>query len=991
MMKKFKFAAFAFFLMCSQFILAQNSVSGVVSDNTGTPLPGVSIIVQGTTRGTTADFDGKYSIDNVTPTDELIFSYIGMTRQIISIGSATTLNVTLLESSEALDEVVVVAYGTQSRRTVTGAIATVDAEEIASLPVTNAESALQGRAAGVTVVNNGPPGSTPEVRIRGLGTFGSNDPLYVIDGIIVGNLSGISPSDIESVSILKDASTTALYGARGSNGVVLVTTKSGKKGKGTLNFSTYSGAQAVTNRYNLMNTTQYLQFAANNNVFPDRPLELFQNNTDWQDAIFKVGFIQDYKLDYSKGTENSTQFFSAEYLKQEGTIINTGFDRYSFRANSSYTSGKLKFGQTMSVSLSKSRGEQSGGGRTLITHAVNSVPFLPVFNPNNRGGFQGPDNVGDSQNAENPVRIQTLPTFSNHNFGLIGSLYGEYNILEGLKFRTQIGIDYFTGRNSTFIPIFSDDPSNTHAQDFASFSAGVSFGQGLVFTNSLNYQKTFAERHNFEFLALAEKTENTGSGFGGSARNLVTDELQQFGPDSQTIGSGNSKTTRLGYLARLNYNYDAKYIFSASVRRDASSRFGENNRWGTFPAVSLGWVISEEDFFGDDSSVNNLKLRSSYGISGNDAIGDYQYAATLVGGFEYPVGGSFAPGFTENGGSNPDLKWEEITTLNIGLDAGFLNNKFTASLEYFKNRSDDLLVQLPTALSSGSHAGNITANVGSVETKGFEAMLGYNDTEGDFTWSANFNIGSSSNEVLVLGVDEIPRNFLQDAAVNVTNIQVGESIDHFYGYESDGIYQNQAEVDAVFSANLGQTDVQPGDIRYKDTNGDGNITADDRVVLADPLPDFTYGLNLSANYKNFDASLFITGVEGVDVYNTIRYDLEGGARRVFNGSTALLDSWTPGNLTTTTPRFGGSTENFAVSDRFIEDGSYTRLKNISLGYTLNSEVLNGYLSKLRLYASAQNLFTITDYDGLDPELTSGVDYGRYPQPKSFIFGVQLSF
>ena len=991
-MIKMKIAIIALVMICSQSMFSQSkTVSGSVKDSTGELLPGVSVVVKGTQKGVQTDFDGLFKIENISSTDELVFAYIGMTSQTVSVGDRTRLDVVLLESLESLDEIVVVAYGKQSRKTVTGAIATVDAEEMAALPVTNAEQALQGRAAGVTIVNSGSPGSSPQVLIRGLGTFGNNTPLFVIDGVIVGNLSGISPADIENVSILKDASTTALYGARGSNGVVLVTTKTGKLGKGKLNLSTYTGAQMVTNRYDLMNTTQYLQFAANSNVFPDRPLELFQNNTDWQDEIFQVGLIEDYKLDYSKGTENSSQFFSAEYLKQEGTIINTGFDRYSFRANSSYKTGKFKFGQTMSIAISKSKGEQSGGGRTLITHAIKSVPFLPVYNPNNPGGFQGPSNAGDDQDAENPVRIQTLPTFSTHNIGVIGSLYGEYNILESLKFRTQIGLDYYNSRNSTFVPSYSDDPSNTHAQDFASYGAGASWGQALVFTNSLNYVKTFAEKHNVEFLALAEKTENTSLGFGGSARNLVTDELQQFGSDSQAIGSGNSKTTRLGYLARLNYNFDSKYIFSASIRRDASSRFGENNRWGTFPSASLGWVLSEEDFIGDDSAINNLKLRGSYGITGNDAIGDYQYAATLVGDFQYPLGDTNGAGFTENGGSNPDLKWEEISMLNIGLDVGFFNNKFTASLEYFKNTSDDLLVRLPTALSSGSNAGSITANVGSVETKGFEAIFGYNDSDGDFTWSANFNIGSSSNEVLVLGVDEIPGYGLQDAGVSVTNTLLGESINSFYGYISDGIYQNQAEVDAVFSGDLGQTAVQPGDIRYKDISGDGKIDANDRTVLGDGLADFTYGLNLSANYKNFDASLFITGVQGVDIYNTVRFDLEGGSRRAFNGTPALLDSWTPGNLTTTMPRFGGSTENFAVSDRFIEDGSYTRLKNISLGFTVPNEILNGYFTKLRVYASAQNLLTITDYNGLDPELTAGVDLGRYPQPKSFLFGIQVSF
>ncbi|WP_254712678.1 SusC/RagA family TonB-linked outer membrane protein [Polaribacter sp. R2A056_3_33] len=501
-----KIAIIALVMICTQSLFSQSkTVSGTVKDAMGELLPGVSVVVNGTQKGVQTDFDGLFKIENISPTDELVFAYIGMTGQTILVGDRTNIDVVLTASLESLDEIVVVAYGKQSRKTVTGAIATVDAAEMAALPVTNAEQALQGRAAGVTIVNSGAPGSSPQVLIRGLGTFGNSSPLYVIDGVIVGNLSGISPSDIENVSILKDASTTALYGARGSNGVVLVTTKTGKTGRGKLNFSAYTGAQVVTKRYNLMNTTQYLQFAANNDVFPDRPAAIFENNTDWQDEIFQVGLIQDYKLDYSKGTENSTQFFSAEYLKQEGTIINTGFDRYSFRANSSYTTGKFKFGQTMSISLSKSKGEQMGGGRTLITHAIKSVPFLPVYNPNNPGGFQGPSNAGDDQDAENPVRIQTLPTFSTNNLGIIGSLYGEYNILEGLKFRTQIGLDYFNSRNSTFVPSFSDDPSNTHSQDFASYNADASWGQALVFTNSLNYVKTFAEKHNVEFLALAEK------------------------------------------------------------------------------------------------------------------------------------------------------------------------------------------------------------------------------------------------------------------------------------------------------------------------------------------------------------------------------------------------------------------------------------------------------------------------------------------------------
>ncbi|WP_232457019.1 SusC/RagA family TonB-linked outer membrane protein [Polaribacter sp. SA4-12] len=995
-----KIAIIALVMICSQSMFSQSkTVSGSVKDSTGELLPGVSVIVKGTQKGVQTDFDGLFKINKVKSTDELVFAYIGMIGKTILVGERTNIDVVLEVSQESLDEIVIVAYGKQSRKTVTGAISTVDANEIAALPITNAEQALQGRAAGVTIVNGGVPGSSPLVLIRGLGTFGNNSPLFVIDGVIVGNLSGISPSDIENVSILKDASTTSLYGARGSNGVVLVTTKSGKKGRGQLSFSTYTGAQMVTNRYDVMNTVQYLQHAANIGVFPNRPLEVYQNNTNYQDEIFEVGMLQDYKLDYSKGTDNSTQFFSAEYLNQEGTIINTGFERYSFRANSSYTKGKLKFGESMSISFGKQSPELSGGGRSLIVHAIKAAPYLPVYNPNNLGGFQGPSSAGDGQDAENPVRIQTHTTSINKTLGIVGSVYGEFEILDELKFRSQVGLDYFRFDGSSFTPSFNTDNvlgSSTNAQNYASYGRNAQEGKGLVFTNSLSYSKTFAERHNVEFLALAEKTENTFTQFGGSARNEITDELVQFGATTPSIGSSSSETNRLGYLARVNYDFDGKYLFSAAIRRDASSRFGANNRWGTFPSASLGWNLSEENFL-DDSNVNNLKLRASYGVVGNDQIGDYLYSASLTDGFEYPIGSGNGAGVTANGGSNPDLKWEETTMMNIGLDFGLFSNKFTASLEYYQNKSEDLLLSLPAPLSNGIHAGSITANVGSVETKGFEAVLGFNDTEGDFTWSANVNLGTSSNEVLNLGsLEAFEGGTMKDGKGNISRTVQGQSLFQFYGLVSDGIYQNQAEVDAVFSSNTGQTTVKPGDVRYKDLNGDGDINSQDRTTLANPYPDFTYGVNLSANYKNWDANLFVTGIQGVDIYNTNKYDLEGGANRLFNGSPVLLDSWTESNPSTTQPRFPGAPQNHSISDRYIEDGSYARLKNISIGYTLPSEVLNDAFSKIRLYASGQNLLTITDYSGLDPEIGQGnqefgIDRGNYPQPKSFLFGIQVSF
>ena len=998
-MTKFKFAIIALIMICTQNVVAQTSrITGLVTDNTGVPLPGVSVIVQGTAKGASTDFDGKYTIENLNTTDNLVFSYVGMISQTISISNKTVINVIMLDSAESLEEVVIVGYGSQSRAEVTGAISTVDAEKMSAVPVTNAESALQGRAAGVTVANNGVPGSSPSVLIRGLGSVNNNGPLYVIDGVIVGNLSGISPNDIESVSVLKDASTTAVYGAQGSNGVVVVTTKQGKNGKGQLKFNTYTGFQSVAKRYNVLETIDYLKYAAELGVFPSRSLSTYTTNTNWQDEIFRVGMIQDYNLSYSGGTENSTHLFSAEYLKQEGTLIETGFERYSFRANSSAKFGKIKVGESMSISFGKQNPERTSGGTTVIVHAIKSAPYLTVYNSSNLGGFQGPSSSIDGQDAENPVRVQTLGDAVNKTLGIIGNVYAELEIIEGLNFKSQVGLDYYTYYNSDFTPSYSDDSvegSTTHSQDYAAISRYSGNGQTIIFDNSLTYNMTIADKHNFEVLALVEKYESKRESESASSRNATTDEVDQLSNEDSSVSSSSYETNKLGYLGRVNYNYDGKYIASASVRRDASSRFGANNRWANFYSASAGWNIAKENFM-ENLDFSNFKLRASYGTVGSDGIGDYLYAPTLTSDFEYPIGGEVAYGTTANGGSNQDLQWESKEIINVGLDVGLFNEKFTASLEYYQNTSDKLLIYIPSVLSSGSNAGSIPVNAGSVETKGFELVLGFNDYEGDLTWSANLNLGTSKNEVISLGAsDNITGSADQLGGADITRTVVGESLFHFYGLVSDGIYQTQEEVEAVFTANPNQVIVQPGDIRFKDLNGDGTINSDDRAIIGNPYPDLTYGFNLDAQYKNFDMSLFITGVLGNEIYNTNTYNLVGGANRLFNVSESYYKNhWSETNPTGTEPRVLGAPQNNGVSDRFVEDGSYTRLKNISLGYTFPSDMFEKYFSKLRLYVSGQNLVTISDYSGLDPEIGGdefGIDRGEYPQPRSVLVGLQVSF
>jgi TonB-linked SusC/RagA family outer membrane protein len=1007
-MIKFKLAIITMILVCTQVVYSQTrTVTGSVVDETGAPLPGVSVLESGTSNGTSTDFNGNYSIQVNDASAQLVFSFVGMLDQTITVGEQTQIDVTLMTSAEALEEVVVVGYSTQSRAEVTGAIASVDSEEITALPVVNAEQALQGRASGVTVTNSGSPGVSPQVRIRGLGTVGNNNPLYVIDGVITGGLSGINPEDIESINVLKDASTTAVYGSRGSNGVIMVTTKKGRSGRAQLTFNSYIGAQTINNRYDVLNTDEYLTYASEAfGITPTRSPEFYDNNTNWQDELFTTGLMQNYDLGVSGGNENSNYRFSGGYLRQDGAVVETGYERYSFRANSDFTFGNLKIGESMSVAFSNQNPELSAGGRSLIEHAIKSAPYLPVYNPDNLGGYQGPSSPVDGQDAENPIRVQSLPNALNRTTAIIGNIFASYEIIEGLVFKSQVGLDYFTFKNTNFTQSYNDDSegTGTHTQPYANIVKNTGIGQTILWTNSLNYKKTFGDNHNFEFLLLSETNNPTFEAINASSRNAITNEVDQLSNDDSNLSSNSSETNRIGYLGRVNYNYAGKYIAAASIRRDASSRFGANNRWGWFPSFALGWNIAKEDFM-TDSSFSNLKLRGSWGVTGNDNIGDYQYSSTLTTDFFYPINGGAATGTTSNGLANPDLKWEETTMINIGLDFGLWNEAFTGSFEYYNNTSDDLLMQRSLPSSLGSNAGFVTENVGSVETNGFELNLGYHDYDGDFTWSAVLNLGTSSNEVKSLGALQVIEGAGFEGQ-NISRVVVGEPLYHFYGLEMDGIYQNQAEVDAVFTANPGQTTVQPGDIRFKDLNGDGDITSDDRTIIGNPYPDLTWGLNLSANFFNFDANLFFSGTQGNQLYNTNIYDLEG-MPRLFNAGTGVLDRWTPSNPSNSVPRAGGAPQNNDISSRFVEDGSYARLKNITIGYTLPNDIFgaNNTVSKFRIYLSGQNLITLTGYSGLDPEvglstvLTGGgvsqfeygIDRGNYPQPKSFLLGLQVSF
>ncbi len=1002
MIMKFKFAIIALVMICTHNVMAQSkTIQGVVTDATGLPLPGASINVQGTKNSASTDFDGRYSLRDVNPTDKIVYSFVGLVSQTITAGNQATINVKLVESTQNLNEVVVVAYGSQKRTKVTGAVSVVGAKEIAAVPVTNAESALQGRAAGVTVVN-GAPGSSPTVSIRGLATMSNSSPLYVIDGVTTGNLSGISPNDIESISVLKDASTTALFGSKAFNGVIIVTTKKGKKGAGVLTFNTYIGSQSVSKRYDVMNTQQYLKYAKDlGSDLTARAAEFGNITTDWQDQIFQSGLMQDYNLSFSNGTDTSSSRYSAEILKQDGSIIGTAFERYSFRANNTQTVGKLSIGSNMGVSFSKTNPERSAGGRTLLEHAIKMAPYLPIYNENNLGGYQGPSTI-DGQDAENPVRVANLGSQVINNVSIIGNIYGELELYKGLKFRSQVSLDYYTSKDHTFVPAFQD--GSAHSQGYSTTTENNNYGQTIIFDNSLQYKTTIADKHNIEAIGIVSKTSGKGSGVNAGSRYYISNEIDQLRLQDASLSSSSYEESNLGYIARVNYDYDDKYLLAVSGRRDASSRFGSNYRWGNFYSVALGWNIAKESFM-DNSIFSTLKLRASIGTAGNDRIGNYQYSSSLISNYYYPIAGAAAAGVSTGGAANPDLKWESKNDRNFGLDFGLFDEKITGAIEYFNNKASDILFQVPLPASVGSTGGTQTVNIADVNTNGFELSLGYNDREGDFTWSATANLGTSNNEVVSLapGVTSVlagpsPRAGLE----NFSRLEVGQPLFYFYGLETNGIYKNQAEVDAVFGP--GQTAVQPGDIRFVDQDGNKLINADDKVNIGNPYPDFTYGLNLTAAYKKFDFNCFFTGVQGNDIFNATKFELQA-MQRLFNASTdvigrSIVANGVVTNPSATLPRALGASQNWATaSDRYVEDGSYTRLKNITVGYTFGGTAFDKYFSKLRLYVSAQNLITITNYSGLDPEVaradgnanSAGIDLGRYPQPKSVIFGLDVTF
>jgi len=1009
-----KYFLWVFLLLFSLAVNAQN-VRGVVSDESG-GLPGVSVIIKGTTKGVETDFDGNYNLTDVKKTDVLVFSSLGFKTKEEIVNDRSVINVVLEEDSQTLDEVVVVGYGTQKKSKVTAAISSVKEKDLSEIPTADIAQSLQGRAAGVNVINSGTPGGKTTINIRGVSTLSGGDPLYVVDGVFTSDINSISSSFIESIDVLKDAAASAIYGSRGANGVVIITTKKGSKGKLNVKFNTSTGVQYNNNRFDVMNTAQYINYLREeSDTFGGIPVvdndPSFDGNgvdTNWQDEFFKVGFMTNYDFSISGGGEKSRFSIGSSSLAQTGIYQETEFDRQTFNANSEFNvTDKLKIGETLNLGFYERIDPQLSDGREPLFNLLASAPYIVAEYQD--GTFGGPS-VDDVNNSRNQLRVQDSDDNSTRNTAIIGALYGEYEFIKGLKFKTQFGINLSHIDFNSYLGSYQEVGSQFSKSDNNIFKSRIrNFSK--IFTNTLSYDTTFLDKHNLGITLVYERQDSEYETV-EVAETTDIDGIEQ-------IAVGTSSTTALeeiliSYLGRMTYDYEGKYLASFSVRRDKSSRLAPGNQEGYFKAGALGWVVSRESFLEDHNIISNLKLRASYGEVGNNNIDINGYLTALSSIYAYPVGADgIVLGTAPDGASNPNLTWEESIKQNYGFDLGLFNNKYTFSAEYFSNRTENLLIPADLALSTGVNTGVVNSNVGDIQTTGLEFTFGYNDYEGDFTWSTWVSLSTYNTETLRLSstANELFTAEFVPRATNVARLAVGESPYHFYGYVFEGVYATNQEItDHLGADNLDDTSgaayiVQEGDARYKDVNGDGDINADDRVVIGDPNPDFTFNINLKADYKNFDFSALITGVQGVDVFNGNVYNLSS-QQIVLNYGTEVLDRWQNSGDITDVPRARfGVNDNNEISTRYIEDGSYTRLKNLIVGYSIKDNVLesafNGVLSKVRLYLQGQNLVTLTDYSGLDPEIEPyyssnglegfGIDRGRAPQPKTIMMGLQIEF
>mgnify|MGYP000394662845 CR=1 FL=1 len=996
--KWIKMLLFSSFLIITSLGFAQDSynLSGTVTDEQNFPVPGASVVIKNTTTGTSTDFDGNYSI-TVKKGDVLEFSSIGYAKKAITLNGEKVLNVILVEDASQLEEVVVVGYGSQKKSDITGSVSSVKAEELAAFPVLNAEQALQGRAAGVAVQSNngGEPGAPINVSIRGNTSIGaSSAALVVVDGFVGGSLP--QPTDIESIEVLKDASATAIYGSRGANGVILVTTKKGRSGKMQIELNSSYSSQSVSSRLDLLNASQ---FGAYRQVI--NPAYVQGNaETDWQDLIYRTGTVANHQLSFSGGSEKINYYVSGNYFNQKGVVINSGFERFSFLSNIDVqATEKLKLGFNAYANRGTKDGVQSqagsggSGGGDVISTAYRFAPDTPVQNEN---GVNTTNPVGDQ--FDNPFAIATESIDETKTDDYRANFYADYTILDGLSFKTTFGFSSENRTRGRFLP------STLIGQ--ASVQGGIGSveslkGTNILSENYLTYTKEIGKGNLTALLGYSYQKSRSES-YGAAAQNFISNSLSYFnlgaGSDIQTPFSSLTEQEIISQFGRFNYEYDDRYLVTFTARRDGASNFSKNNKYAFFPSGAFGWRISNEQFLKDSETISNLKLRASYGVTGNPAISPYQSLANFESIYSN-VGDQVVNAVVPEQLANPNLKWETSYQTNLGLDLGLINDRIGLTLDYYTIDTKDLILGDSSAPEYIGFA-NLTSlrNIGEINNKGFEITLNTkNIVKENFSWSTDFNWSRNRNEVVALVdgqdifLDSSPGSFLQD---ETHLLREGEPVGVFWGYEYRGVNQGTPE-----AGTAGYPNAVGGDELFSDLNDDGVIDGDDRKIIGDPNPDWQAGLNNSFRYKDFDLNVFFQASVGGDIFSYTFLELASGES---NATTDVLNAWTPSNTNTNIP--SAAVREKRITDRFVYDGSYVRLKNLSLGYNIPFDVANKIgMNGIRLSLSGQNLLTFTDFPGTDPEASyrssgnqnsntnRGFDYGSYPNIRSYTISVNLKF
>lgn len=1017
-------------------------VSGTVTADDGGVLPGVNVLVKGTTTGTTTDSNGKYTLNLADGDNILVFSFIGYNTVEYSVENQTTIDVVMVADIMTLSEVVVVGYGVQEQKDVTGAVGSIKGEKLVESAVPSVDQALQGRMSGVYVTSNsGEPGGGLSMRVRGIGGLGVSEPLYVIDGVIItynasssygyresanNPLATLNMSDIETISVLKDASASAIYGARAGNGVVIITTKRGKTGAPRLNFESYIGVQKVAKKLDILNASEYAAYSndartaaglATSDKFTN-PSALGEG-TDWQDAIFRTAALQNYQLSLSGGSENNQYYISAGYMKQDGIIIGSTFDRYSLKLNldNKVTNWlKLRNSLTLSRSYNQSLTNNNGDRYTgIVAQALRRSPTLGIYNDD--GTWAGPD-ASDTPfvgTINNPVMLATLNYEPNERIRALENLSAEVTLHKTLTFQTSLGVDYILTNYEKFKSTFVEGTLSNSKSEANSTKSTLA---NLLAENTLTYRNTFGKHHAVEALVgytaqLSSSDYVSAISFFHLSNELKTIDAGQPDPN-RLAGGGSSQTSYTSFLGRVNYSFKDKYLLTANIRRDGSSVFTSKNKYAVFPSFSAGWRVSEENFLKGNNLLDDLKLRASWGQVGIDgSLGIGAEYATIASGYKYNFGHNVVNGMMGNRVPNAALKWETVTQTDVGIDLGLFDNRLTLTADYFVKKYEDMITNDPIPIYAGivseswyEAQTSQAINSATVENKGFELALGFqNRTSGGFAYSVGANMTTFNNKVVKLDKEFPGGGTGNSEPYNVTRTEEGHSIGEFYGFVSDGVFHTQAEVDAAnaLSPNEGtyyqSAGTAPGDVRFKDLDGSNTISDTDRTYLGSPLPDFSYGFSGNFEYKGFNLDLLFQGVHGNKIMNINRYNLESSTDGE-NKAQAMVNRWTPSNPDSNIPRAIATdpNNNERASDRFLEDGAYLRLKNIQLGYTLPKPLSQKlHLSNVKVYIAAQNLWTITGYSGYNPDIGSptqnntsyGIDNTIYPNSITFLGGLNI--